>query len=110
MRYTHLLLAMPLVFGLYACGDDTPNSPHNNDPLLSSESNGTDPLPTSSEGGVTPPPQSSASTVPVTTVALATNANIANATALAPPSSPDWPRTTGTTVHEALASLLRPTP
>ena len=82
MRYSHLLLAMPLAFGLYACGDDTPNSPHNNDPLLSSESNGTDPLPTSSEGGVTPPPQSSASTVPVTTVALATNANIANATAL----------------------------
>jgi len=37
-------------------------------------------------------------------------AAIANATALAPPSSPDWPRTTGTTVHEALASLLRPTP
>lgn len=81
MRYSHLLLAMPLLFGLYACGDDTPTSPKN-DPQLSSDSTGPGPLPTSSEGGVTPPPQSSASTVPVATVSLAANANIANATAL----------------------------
>lgn len=37
-------------------------------------------------------------------------AAIAHAAALAPPSSPDWPRSTGTTVHEALASLLEQTP
>lgn len=33
-------------------------------------------------------------------------AALANAAVLAPTTSPDWPRTTGTTVHEALASLL----
>ena len=82
MRYTHLLLAMPLVFGLYACGDDTPNSP-DNQPPLSSDSTGPGPLPaSSSDGGTTPPPPQSSASTPVTTVALATNANIANATAL----------------------------
>ena len=80
MRYSHLLLAMPLAFGLYACGGDSPTHPHDQVPV-SSDATGPGPLPASSADGGIIPPQSSAAVAPAT-VSLAANANIANATAL----------------------------
>ena len=99
MRFQHLLLAMPLAFGLYACGSDGSSSPAEEessasyaDPGIDPGTNpGTDPVPggdplSSASGPVVDPTiTSSESTTPTPTpsaVSLAPTANLANATTL----------------------------
>ena len=94
MRFQHFLLAMPLAFGLFACGsDDSSSAAPSDDPVdLSSQSvvppNSDNPgLSSASEGGnQNPNPDNNSSASGGNTnpsaVALAPTANMASATAL----------------------------
>ena len=96
MRFQHLLLAMPLAFGLYACGSDDSSSPSIDD-ITSSETaldpSGNPVILSSASGPVNPDVTSSESTTPnpnpdpnpnpnPSAVSLAPTANLTNATNL----------------------------
>lgn len=96
MRFQHLLLAMPLAFGLYACGSDDSSSPstdditssetaldpYGNPVILSSASGPVNPEITSSESS-TPNPNPDPNPNPnPSAVSLAPTANLTNATNL----------------------------